>query len=85
MKNKYSLNQRIPDASQDSGWVVKHKGRTYTTWHRTMVIDEGTDISRMIKYMMEINDYPGWTGIDHAVGYSKGQKIVLVSTYDSGD
>lgn len=82
MNNKDNLNQQVLEAREDSGWKVKFNGKCRTTWERTFKLEKDVDIGRIIDYLYDLQDYPGM-GIAFAKGYSKGDKTVIISTYDS--
>jgi hypothetical protein len=84
MFNAHIINGKIPFVTQDSGWVVSADGRCWTTWHRTVKLEDKYSVDDLIEYLSKTQDYPGmW--LEYSKGLSKGGNTVLVSTYDSSD
>ncbi len=77
----------LPGVISDSGWKVRSRGSAYTEWQRTLEVspERGISPEDYAEMMVSKGDYPGWTGVTFAKGYSKGNKYVFVSTWDSGD
>lgn len=82
---KYQIkNLPIEGTSNDTGWVVAHQGRCYTTWHR--FINVGNICPEFVAATIQgRDDFPGWTGVDVAPGLNKNGLTAFTSTYDSGD
>jgi hypothetical protein len=76
-------NIKLSDVTEDSGWVVFQKGNCYTQWKRVIVTQRSPD--EIYNELRNASDYPGWTGVNYAPGYSKPGILVFTSTYDSGD
>lgn len=82
MNDKF-LNQPIPDVPKDTGWVVSTKSACITTWHRKVELADDITPVMVTKYLYDNKDYPGWTGVQVHKGLTKGNNVVLTSTYDS--
>lgn len=77
-------NVKIPNVGSDTGWIVNRTGRCVTHWIRYVEAPPEAKDS-IIEFLIDERDFPGWSGVEYAVGLNKNGLIAFTSTWDSSD
>ena len=76
-------NIQLANVTADSGWVVRSSSRQHTEWIR--ILKTTRNPNEIASELLKQKDYPGWTGVLHAPGLAKKDKVVFISVWDSSD